>query len=71
MKRSVDFCTCTSLDCPHHPTNHDAGCTPCIEKNLRTGEIPGCFFHKVEDERQQLRKGDTIRDFAELVLENR
>ncbi len=70
MEHKVSFCTCTSLDCPHHPTNHDKGCTPCIEKNLRTGEIPGCFFHKVEDATGRRREGDTIRAFAELVLKN-
>lgn len=26
-------CTCTDLKCPFHPTNHDKGCTPCINKN--------------------------------------
>lgn len=38
------FCTCTDKACPNHPSNHDKGCTPCIRKNLRTGEIPTCFF---------------------------
>lgn len=70
MENKVEFCTCTSLDCPYHPTNHDEGCTPCIAKNLRTGEIPGCFFHKVEDTTGCLREGDTMRDFARLVLNN-
>ena len=60
------FCTCNSLDCPHHPTNHDKGCTPCIEKNLRTKEIPGCFFRLFENHAD--RDGDTIFDFAKLVL---
>ena len=23
----VDFCTCSSRDCPNHPANHDRGCT--------------------------------------------
>ena len=66
MNCAVPFCTCGNLDCPHHPSNHDKGCTPCIEKNLRTGEMPNCFFHKVEGTVK--RAGDTMEDFARLVL---
>lgn len=43
----ASYCTCTNLKCPLHPTNHDKGCTPCIRKNLRLGEVPNCFFHLV------------------------
>lgn len=67
MEKRAAFCTCSSLDCPHHPSNHDQGCTPCIEKNLRTREIPGCFFRKVEG--HENRTGDHFEDFARLVLE--
>lgn len=29
-----NFCTCLVTKCPHHPMNHDEGCTPCIKDNL-------------------------------------
>lgn len=62
------FCTCTNLECPLHPTRHDKGCAPCISKNLKLGEIPNCMFLKVKDTDD--RKGDSYRDFAEVVLRN-
>lgn len=62
------FCTCENLDCPLHPTKHDKGCAPCIAKNLKLGEIPNCFFHKVKG--AERRGGDTFRDFAEILLAN-
>ncbi|MBR1455723.1 MAG: hypothetical protein IJ594_01015 [Oscillospiraceae bacterium] len=40
------FCTCGDLQCPFHPSKHDRGCSPCIVKNLKLGEIPNCFFDK-------------------------
>ncbi|MEA4920323.1 MAG: DUF6485 family protein [Clostridiaceae bacterium] len=45
-----EYCTCRDKSCPMHPSNHDKGCTPCIMKNLRLGEIPSCFFNKVTDD---------------------
>ena len=38
------FCTCPVKSCDKHPTNHEAGCDMCIEKNLAEGEIPACFW---------------------------
>ncbi|MBQ8506644.1 MAG: hypothetical protein IJ466_04355 [Clostridia bacterium] len=67
MENKAGFCTCNSLDCPHHPSNHDKGCTPCIEKNLRMREIPGCFFRKVEG--HESCTSYYFEDFARLVLE--
>lgn len=69
MENKSPFCTCNSLDCPHHPINHGNGCTPCIVKNLKNGEIPGCFFKKAADG----YKGDTysFEDFAQFVLKNK
>ncbi len=64
---SSPFCTCTNLDCPLHPTKHDKGCSPCISKNLKMGEMPGCFFHKIGAPAD--REGDTFRDFARYVME--
>ena len=66
MSSSVPFCTCKYTDCPNHPTNHDKGCTPCIEKNLRQGEIPECFFCQAEKDTK--REGVTQADYARLVL---
>lgn len=60
------FCTCKNLDCPLHPTKHDKGCAPCISKNLKLGEMPNCFFNKVEG--AENRTGDTFTDFAQLIL---
>lgn len=68
MRNTSGFCTCTDLSCPLHPTNHDQGCTPCIGKNLKAKEIPNCFFNLVEN--APARSGDTLRDFAALVLEH-
>lgn len=60
------FCTCSSKECPLHPTNHDKGCTPCIEKNLSQREIPSCFFKLVAG----TDKFDSFyfEDFARIVL---
>jgi hypothetical protein len=60
------FCTCNNLECPLHPTKHDKGCAPCISKNLRLKEMPNCFFNLVEN--SEARKGDTFKDFAELIV---
>ena len=51
-----------------HPANHGQGCDLCIQKELRKGEIPSCFFNLV------IRPGETVEDctmaaFARRVLE--
>ena len=48
MSKPVPFCTCRDTSCPFNPVNHDQGCTPCIAKNLREGEIPSCFFKAID-----------------------
>ncbi len=60
------FCTCTDVECPMHPAKTHEGCTPCIVKNLRLGEIPSCFFNKIPG--AERRTGHSYRDFAEAVL---
>ncbi len=65
MAHSVPFCTCTDLKCPCHPANHDRGCTPCIAKNLREGEIPSCFFRSIPCPKPT--EGWHYEDFARLV----
>lgn len=61
------FCTCGDLKCPFHPVNHDQGCTPCIAKNRKLGEIPSCFFNQLGG--QGPRTGYTFADFARAVLD--
>lgn len=68
MSRLSSFCTCKDLECPFHPTNHDKGCAPCIAKNLKFGEIPSCFFSKIDG--AENRKGYSFEDFAKAVLDS-
>lgn len=65
MNRLSQFCTCKNLECPLHPTKHEKGCAPCISKNLRLKEIPGCFFQLVDG--ADARSGDSFDDFAAAV----
>jgi len=62
---AADFCTCTDKACPFHPARHGQGCTPCIAKNLREGEIPSCFFHAIDHPKPT--DGWHYEDFAALV----
>ncbi|MGN0658841.1 MAG: DUF6485 family protein [Emergencia sp.] len=68
MKTSAEFCTCSDRECPFNPVNHDQGCTPCIEKNLKAGEIPSCFFNAADPERKEDRGEYLQRDFARIVM---
>ena len=61
------FCTCDSYDCPFNPVNHDQGCTPCIEKNLKAGEVPSCLFNIVDPEKKEDRGEYLRKDFARIV----
>ncbi|MBR2288399.1 MAG: hypothetical protein IJ865_09140 [Clostridia bacterium] len=61
----VSFCSCTDTACPMHPSRHDKGCTPCIAKNLREGEIPSCFFHAIDHPKPT--SAWHYADFAALV----
>lgn len=63
------FCTCKDLECPFHPTNHDKGCSLCIQKNLTLREIPSCFFNIVAEE--ETRDGYSFYDFAKCVIKNK
>ena len=47
---SAPFCTCKDHACPLNPHNHDKGCTLCVEKCLKLGEIPSCFFKHVDED---------------------
>ncbi len=61
-----ELCARKNLKCKLHPNNHDLGCTPCIEKNLKTDEMPNYFFDKIE--RDHKRKGTKTRDYAEFYI---
>ena len=60
------FCTCTDHACPLNPVNHDKGCDLCVQKCLKLGEIPGCFFHAVGEGKPE---GYTYQGFAAFVRE--
>ncbi len=65
---SSHFCTCNKTDCELHPSRHDKGCSPCISKNLKSREIPSCYFNLLEGSEQ--RSGDGFADFAALIQKN-
>ena len=61
-------CTCTDTSCPFNPANHDKGCTPCIVKNLKYGEIPSCFFVAIQGHDEY--PGYSYQHFAQLVKDS-
>lgn len=65
MKEARDFCTCTDVQCPYHPKNHNQGCSLCIQKNLKRKEIPSCFYHDIHCEKPT--PDWHYADFAALV----
>lgn len=62
-----EFCTCKDTGCPLHPSNHDKGCSLCIAKNLKLGEIPNCFFNLIDTKHKSTDY--KFADFARLVLD--
>ena len=68
MHEKPTFCNCGDKNCPHNPINHDKGCTPCIEKNLKAGEIPSCFFNMVG---KKSGDGYSYEDFASHVIKTK
>lgn len=64
-----NHCTCTNLECPLHPANHDKGCTPCISKNLKLKEIPNCFFHLVQNPGIPV-EDSSLEAFAKKILKD-
>ena len=62
-KGKLSFCTCEDTNCPLHPSNHDKGCNLCIAKNLKKGDMPTCFFKKINYDISQI-KNFTIEDFV-------
>lgn len=68
MNNLAKFCTCKDTKCPFNPVNHEKGCSPCVAKCLKDGEIPNCFFKAVND--QDKPDNYTYKDFADFVLNN-
>ena len=64
------FCTCPASGCGHHPANHQSGCDPCIQKNLRQGEIPSCFFLQVSKDVDNLQEY-TMESFVRFYLKHK
>ena len=65
-----DFCTCANKACPLHPSRHDKGCSPCIEKNLRLREIPNCFVKLVKED-VDLNASYTLETFADVIRQSK
>ncbi len=58
-EKKEHFCPCGDRVCPHNPNNekgHCRTCDACIQKNLAFGEIPSCFFKKVDPDISSLRE---------------
>jgi len=68
MEEAKDFCTCSNISCKLHPSNQDKGCNLCINKNLKSNELPNCFFNLIENSSK--RSGDSFKEFAKLIIEN-
>lgn len=67
---NTHFCTCTEYNCPHHPENHQKGCDSCIQKNLKRGEIPSCFFNQIDGDTSELKEY-TVDSFVKFYLKNK
>jgi hypothetical protein len=63
-----DFCSCTDVQCPLNPVNHDSGCDLCINKNLGLKELPVCFFKKATNDPHATDQGSSFEHFAKIVL---
>lgn len=61
------FCTCKDTTCKLNPENHNLGCDPCIQKNIKAGEIPSCFFHLIDEDISHLKEF-TIESFVKFYL---
>ena len=70
---SKHFCNCFVTDCPHHPTSHENGCDPCIQKNIREGEIPSCFWLKIGADMTEVKKKNIYKfdAFVDFFNQNR
>lgn len=67
MTNQKHFCSCRDTSCKLNPNNHDLGCDPCIQKNLKAGEVPSCFFHLIDEDISHLKEF-TIDSFVKFYL---
>ncbi len=67
MTNQKHFCSCRDTSCKLNPNNHDLGCDPCIQKNLKAGEVPSCFFHLIDEDISHLKEF-TIDSFVRFYL---
>ncbi|MCR1953625.1 DUF6485 family protein [Clostridioides mangenotii] len=65
-----DFCNCINKSCPLHPSNHDKGCTLCIQNNLTLREIPNCFFNLVTEDTDPVELS-SLDGFANEVMKQK
>lgn len=63
----VLFCPCDDYGCEFNPSNHDQGCTLCVEDSLKTREIPKCFYLQATDNIDGFEDW-SFEHFAKLVL---
>lgn len=68
--KAKDFCNCPVEKCPRHPSNHDNGCDPCIQDNLKRGKMPACFFRAVHDDVSEV-KDYTMEGFVSHFLKHK
>jgi hypothetical protein len=64
------FCSCPETQCPNHPGNHNKGCDPCIQKNLKFGEIPSCFWSNITNGVVGKTKY-SVEEFAKFYLDHK
>ncbi len=71
MNKAKEFCTCADHECPLNPVNNEYGCDLCVEKNLKLGEIPSCFWNQISTrkERQEMGCNYTQKEYAAMVME--
>lgn len=64
------FCTCPDTKCPKHPVNHSKGCNPCIASNLKSKDIPTCFFLAVHNDVTEVTDY-SIDSFVQFYLQHK
>lgn len=72
-QKKEHFCPCGDRKCPHNPNNpcnSICSCDACIEKNLSRGEIPSCFFKKINNDISSLTDF-TFEAFAKFLEDNK
>lgn len=68
MENRKHFCTCPNLTCklnPNNPNSHSKSCDPCMQSNLKLGEIPRCMFKLINDDISEIKEF-TIENFVDF-----